>query len=297
MQNRKRNFIYIKISYKPKENNEEKTRLFGDKFVKRNKLILKIIYKNKRYDLSEYLDDIINNYNRKEIIIIKLRIYYNIINISYMFCGCDTLLSIQDIPKNKTINIFEKGNMTSSSEYNSFSFEKLNYSKEDDAKGLYYGLFNSISKISDELTIQKDDISNLIFKINLTDKNNTYKNINYNLITFSNIFKECLSEEMNNTNKYDKKDESNKKKLKFIDQNNTDSISGKTELNNIFPKEKQLSPFINCKFNYMQKLFFGCKSLISLPDISKWDTSNVTNMSNMFNGCSSLVVFLLIVHH
>ena len=39
---------------------------------------------------------------------------------------------------------------------------------------------------------------------------------------------------------------------------------------------------------YMHYIFCGCKSLFSLPDISKWDTSNVLYMNNMFNGCSSL---------
>ena len=29
-------------------------------------------------------------------------------------------------------------------------------------------------------------------------------------------------------------------------------------------------------------------SLKSLPDISKWNTSNVINMSYMFSGCTSL---------
>ena len=31
------------------------------------------------------------------------------------------------------------------------------------------------------------------------------------------------------------------------------------------------------------------RSLVSLPDISKWDTKNVTNMSYIFSYCSSLV--------
>ena len=35
-------------------------------------------------------------------------------------------------------------------------------------------------------------------------------------------------------------------------------------------------------------MFAGCSSLSSLPDISKWNTNNVTNMSKMFCGCSSL---------
>ena len=38
----------------------------------------------------------------------------------------------------------------------------------------------------------------------------------------------------------------------------------------------------------MEWMFFGCKSLISLPDISNWDISNVININFMFSGCSSL---------
>ena len=40
---------------------------------------------------------------------------------------------------------------------------------------------------------------------------------------------------------------------------------------------------------YMNFIFYKCSSLISLPDISKWDTKNVTNMYGMFYGCSSLI--------
>ena len=32
-------------------------------------------------------------------------------------------------------------------------------------------------------------------------------------------------------------------------------------------------------------MFYGCSSLSSFPDISKWNTNNVTNMSGMFIGC------------
>ena len=36
-------------------------------------------------------------------------------------------------------------------------------------------------------------------------------------------------------------------------------------------------------------MFYGCSSLISLPDLSKFDTKNVTNMNSMFSKCSSLI--------
>ena len=38
----------------------------------------------------------------------------------------------------------------------------------------------------------------------------------------------------------------------------------------------------------MNNLFDRCSSLISLPDISKWNVSNVIDMENMFSNCSSL---------
>ena len=38
-------------------------------------------------------------------------------------------------------------------------------------------------------------------------------------------------------------------------------------------------------------MFSGCNSLISLPNISKWDTKNVIDMRFMFNNCSSLISF------
>ena len=36
-------------------------------------------------------------------------------------------------------------------------------------------------------------------------------------------------------------------------------------------------------------LFYDCSSLISLPDISKWNINNVTNINNMFHNCLSLI--------
>ena len=38
----------------------------------------------------------------------------------------------------------------------------------------------------------------------------------------------------------------------------------------------------------MSRMFCNCKSLSSLPDISKWNTNNVEDMSLMFNNCYSL---------
>ena len=42
------------------------------------------------------------------------------------------------------------------------------------------------------------------------------------------------------------------------------------------------------KISDMNSMFYGCSSLLSLPDISKWNINNVTDMSFMFYACSSL---------
>jgi len=39
----------------------------------------------------------------------------------------------------------------------------------------------------------------------------------------------------------------------------------------------------------MSSLFHEFNSLISLPDISKWITSNVTDMPSLFHGYNSLI--------
>ena len=62
--------------------------------------------------------------------------------------------------------------------------------------------------------------------------------------------------------------------------------------------EKIIIKLIENKNNYlfgnndgitnMSNMFFECSSLLFLPDISKWNTSNITNMSNMFYECTSL---------
>ena len=42
-------------------------------------------------------------------------------------------------------------------------------------------------------------------------------------------------------------------------------------------------------FSNLKYLFYKCSSLSSLPDISKWNTNNVTDMSKMYKDCYSLL--------
>ena len=44
----------------------------------------------------------------------------------------------------------------------------------------------------------------------------------------------------------------------------------------------------------MNSIFYGCSSLSSLPDISKWNTNKVNIMYAMFFGCSNIIFSKLI---
>ena len=38
----------------------------------------------------------------------------------------------------------------------------------------------------------------------------------------------------------------------------------------------------------ISNIFYNCSNLSSLPDISKWDIQNVTKMASIFDECTSL---------
>ena len=150
-----KNCTDIRIIYKQKNDNKDKVRLFGEKFVKNNKNKAKIIFNSNEYELKEFFEDIIHDDNKYEIRL-TLKIFGEITNLSEMFSLCDSLYLFPD-------------------------------------------------------------------------------NGNFN-----------------------------------------ESINNCQSLN-------------TSKVRYMDYMFRGCKSLISLPDISKWNTSNVSYMEGMFEGCESLI--------
>ena len=82
--NSDKNIIKYKINV-----NDEKIKIFGNIFVKNNKDKCKIIYEKKEYDLTEFF--YINNY-KNNILEIDLKINNDIIDMSYMFDNCTSLI-------------------------------------------------------------------------------------------------------------------------------------------------------------------------------------------------------------
>ena len=78
--------------------------IFGEKFVKNNKNICKYIYENKKYELINIID-LTNIEKSKYILKIKLIGIKNVTNISFLFEGCKSLISVPDISDWDTSNI------------------------------------------------------------------------------------------------------------------------------------------------------------------------------------------------
>ena len=74
-----------------------KNKLFGERFVKNNINNCKIVINGKEKELVSFYN--IERLEENEILEIKLKGINNIKNMSFMFCGCLSLLSLPDILK------------------------------------------------------------------------------------------------------------------------------------------------------------------------------------------------------
>ena len=50
-----------------------------------------------------------------------------------------------------------------------------------------------------------------------------------------------------------------------------------------------ISKWNTINVTYMSGMLFKCSSLSSLPDISKWNINNVIDMSYIFGNCSNII--------
>ena len=105
-----------------------------------------------------------------------------------------------------------------------------------------------------------------------------------------NIIYDINKQNKENINIFGKKFvENNKNKCRMIIDNKEYEISEKYNIKNYNKNKLEIKLKGINNVNDMECMFEGCSSLLSLPDISKWNTNNVINMSYMFNGCSLLI--------
>ena len=258
-----------------------KYKLFGNKFVEANKSICKVINidNNKEYELSSFIGDLYKNNN----IEIKLKWENEIHDLSYMFCGCLSLISVSNFSSLNTDNVINMSCMFSGCK-NLVSISdivNLNTKNVRNMSGIFYQCesLKSLPNISNWETSNVKNMKGMFFKCkSLLSLPDISKWNTKNVIDMSYMFKCCSSLTL----------------LPDISEWNTSKI---VSFNGIFEECSSLLclPDIS-KWDLknvidMSSMFCECKSLSSLPDISKWDTNNVINMDGMFYKCISLSSF------
>jgi len=95
----------MELIYQSNENNnDDYINLFGKSFVKNNKNNCLLIIKNKLYNFSDKYYYNIQDSKLDDFLIVKLIEKNNIVDMSYMFYGCQNLISITNIANWDTIN-------------------------------------------------------------------------------------------------------------------------------------------------------------------------------------------------
>ena len=237
-----------------KINKEDKNiRIIGENFYKNNSIHCKIIINGKESKLYEFYE--IKN-NESDNLIVKLIKNENLTDMSFMFCGCTSLLNIDNISKWDTKKVTKMNSMFSGCESLIILPDISNWDTSN-VVGMNYMFSGCIS-----LT-QLPDISKWNIK---------------NVINMRGIFSQCKS--LISLPDISKWDTSKVTDMSFMF---CECISLST-----LP---DLSQWNVTNVIYMAKMFEKCLSLLYVPDISKWDISNVTSMVYMFSECTSLTSF------
>ena len=165
--------------------------------------------------------------------------------------------------------------------YNNYEKKKRNYE-------LYYNMgeinvddiLNDLSKINKEFNNSRKirNILNIYNKMNNNDLNNNEINIIYKVKDNKKV--RLFGTEFVNNNKY---------KCQYIFEDKEFELNTHFNIHSNYDKDKIEIKLIGINdINDISCLFYDCSSLLSLPDISRWNTSNIINMSYLFGNCSSL---------
>ena len=309
-----KNSTIFEINYENKKG-EEIIQIFDELFVRKNKLISKMIIENKIYSLRDkhkLENNLIKNLNIKLIILTNdfrlnlKRMFYNcksLINFSISNELSDNFINEKYSDKEKLNKTIKYVNNNISKNINKFKFiyfysnkedlssDKLEYMKKiitfshsfsslqlsfDSWKSKKISFDKTIKVNKYILSLEASKLSKRVDVSKFNDNNNYNNSNNISIKNLDDMFHGCSS----------------LKSVSFIPSFNIINVRS---INGLFEDCSSLTTITdmshwktdNCK--YMKGVFANCKSLLSLPDISKWNTSNTINMSDLFKNCLSLL--------
>jgi len=143
--------------------------------------------------------------------------------------------------------------------------------------------------INFKLELINKDISNFLY-------NDLKEKINYLIDIFERYYNNMdIVYEINKYSNNDKMNifgekfvENNKRKSFLLIKNNLSELKENYIIKNKNKKYIKIKLFIDKKITNMSYMFYNCRCLSSISDISNWNTNNVTDMNNMFYYCFHL---------
>jgi len=250
-------------------NNQKKNFCFEYQFPKKGEIEIKIKFiktlKNLSFmfsGCSSLISLDLSNFNTN-----------NVIDMNSIFSGCSSLISL-DLSNFNTNNVNNMCAMFSGcSSLISLDLSNFNTNNVEDMNSMFSGC--SSLKSLDLFNFNTDnveDMHHMFYNCSSLASLNLY-NFNINKVLHINhMFSGCSSLISLDLSNFKNNKIINMKKMFY-------NCSSLTYIN--------LSNFITNKVNNMSFMFSGCSSLISL-DLSNFNTNNVNNMGDMFSGCSSL---------
>ena len=220
--------------------NDEKIKIFGEKFVENNKDKCNIIYKEKKYELSEYFDIQDNNDKTLEI---KLIVIKNITDMEQMFHKCSSLSPLTNL-------------------------SKLNTSKVTNMSALF-NMCESLTSLPDISKWNTSNVNDMGFMFAGCDSLTSLPDISEwdtsNVNNMESMFYSCRSLiSLPDISKWDTSNVNNMESM-------FEGCKSLTSLPDILKWDTS-------NVTNIGSIFEGCNSLTSLPDISRWNTSKATNI-------------------
>ena len=276
--------MIVKIIYLLKDK-KPSVKIFKQYFVKKFKYRSKILFENKLYPLkSEFI--IPNKITEK--IKIKLLFYNNFMNINDLIRGIEKFYLVQ-INKELTINY---NKLKQFLKYKNMIKLTYKIKKEEKRIQIFGNDFvntnknkciiiyqNNIFPLQEFFTIKEKE--NNKFEIILIELEDIYNR--------SHMFSDCFSLESFSLIEVDEKEKKENENSEIKDFNSSDK-SFEFYPNYNFSLVKRGSTIINNKNSSKKSSILNLYQHLSfIPHKFEWDTSSCTDMSNMFNGCISLI--------
>ena len=230
-------------------------KIFGQNFVNNNKNICKMIINDEEYELTSILPEKFRGY-KGDSFEIKLKGINDVIDLSYIFAGCESLKQLPDFDKIDTSRMERMRGLFAFCFSLSYLPDIGNWNIKN-VKDISY-MFCSCTSLLEIPKIGKwntKQITNMEFLFagceKLIQLPDISRWITDNVKNMKGLFYECYSITS----------------LPDISNWNTENVTN------------------------MTMMFFGDRHLTSLPDISKWNTKNVTSLLFMFGYCVGITSY------